>query len=88
MKVQDKALLQHCQKSINGPQVLVPNGTTMRTIETGYLPLHKLISTYATNANILEGLRNVLLLSIGKLCDYNCITSLIRERFTSSRREF
>ena len=73
IKPQDKAILQNCQKVINGPKVLVPNGTNMRTIETGYLPLHKLLSTHAKNANILEGLSNALLLSIGKLCDDNCI---------------
>ena len=73
IKPQDKAISQNCQKIINGPQVLVPNGINMRTLESGYLPLHKLLSTHAKKANILEGLSNALLLSIGQLCDNYCI---------------
>ena len=65
IKPQDKGILQNFQRFINGPEVLVPNGTNMYTIETGYLPLHKLLSTHAKKDNILEGLSNVLLLSIG-----------------------
>lgn len=45
----------------------------MSTIESGILPLHGLLSNTAKKANVLDGLNNASLLSIGQLCDDDCI---------------
>ena len=73
IKPQEKSILQQRITVTNGPQVIVPNGANMRTIETGCLPLHKLLSKHAQKANIVEGLGNASLLLIGQLCNDDCI---------------
>ena len=73
IKPQHKYILDQRQTINNGPQVLVPNGSKLQTIETGFLPLHSILSTHARKANILEGLNNASLLSIGQLCDDDCV---------------
>ena len=45
----------------------------MGAIKSGILPLHDLLSTTVKQASVLEGLSNASLLSIGQLCDDNCI---------------
>ena len=51
----------------------MPNGDKLRAIENDLLPLHYLLSEHAKKAHILEGLSYVSLLSIGKLCDDDCV---------------
>ena len=45
----------------------------MKTIGTGILPQNALLSKIAQTGNVLKGLKNSSLLSIGKLYDDNCI---------------
>ena len=62
------------QKQIqNGPKVSLPDGSAMSTTETGILPLNNILSKMAKTGNVLSGLTNSLLLSIGQLCDDDCI---------------
>ena len=58
---------------MHGPTVNIPNGDHMKTIEYGTLPLHHSLSTTAKQGNVLKGLNNASLLSIGQLCDDECI---------------
>ena len=60
-------------KLTNRPRFLVPNGDNLRTIENGFLPLHRLLSTHSKKGHMLEGVSNTSLLSIGKLCDDDCV---------------
>lgn len=46
----------------------------MKAIESGLLPLYELLRATAKKAHVLDGLSNVSLLSIGHLCDDDCIT--------------
>ena len=69
----DKKILQQRRSIANGPQVQIPNGANMRTIESGLLPLHTILSDKARTGNVIDGLNNASLLSIGQLCDDNCI---------------
>ena len=61
------------KKTINGPRVGLPDGLVMKTLETGILPLNNFLSTMAKTGNVLAGLTNSSLLSIGQLCDDDCI---------------
>ena len=70
----DKIILQERMNVLNGPKVQKPNKSNMKTVQSGILPLHKLLSNKAQTGNVLEGLNNAPLLSIGQLCDDNCIT--------------
>ena len=73
IRPKDSFILQQRQNINNGAKVQIPNGTNMSTVEQGILPLHQLLSKTAQKGNVLEGLNNTSLLSIGKLCDDNCI---------------
>ena len=73
IRPQDKEILQQ-QKSIeNCPQIKIPNGMNMRSIQSEVLPLHQLLTTSEKQAIVLKGLSNSFLLSIGQLCDNDCI---------------
>ena len=80
VRPQDQVVLFDQQKIVNGPRVGIPNGMNMQTIENGFLPLHKLLTKKDCQANILKGLNNTYLLSIGQLCDDNCI-AIFDKRF-------
>ena len=69
----DKNILQERKNITNGPKVQIPNGASMKTIESGILPLHKILSDKAQTGNVIDGLNNASLLSIGQLCDDDCI---------------
>ena len=45
----------------------------MTTVETGTLPLNRFLSKLAKTGNVLKGLTNSPLLSIGQLCDDNYV---------------
>ena len=64
----------HTIKQItNGPSIYQPDKSTLTTTKTCIIPIHKEISSTAKAAYIVPNLKNSSLLSIGKLCDDNCI---------------
>ena len=73
IKPNEKYILSERKQISNGPQVKLPDGTAMSTLETGILPLDQFLSKTAKTGNVLQGLTNSSLLSIGQLCDDNCI---------------
>ena len=73
IKPKDGSILNNRNKITNRPTVDIPNGDYMKTIESGTLPLHHLLLSAAKQCNVLEGLNNVSLLSIGQLCNNECI---------------
>ena len=73
IKPSDMHILSNIENTKHGPQVNLPDGSTMNTVGKGVLPLNAFLSKIAQTGNILEGLSNSSLLSIGQLCDDNCI---------------
>ena len=64
----------HSLKHItNGPNIFQPDKSTLTTTKTCTIPIHKEISSTAKAAYVVPNLKNSSLLSIGKLCDDNCI---------------
>jgi hypothetical protein len=55
---------------------MLPDSTTIQATQSGQLPLHRSLSTKATTAHILNGVTNSSLISIGQLCDDDCIAVL------------
>jgi hypothetical protein len=55
---------------------MLPDSTTIQATQSGQLPLHRSLSTKATTAHILDGITNSSLISIGQLCDDDCIAVL------------
>ena len=48
----------------------------MSTTRTGNTPLASSLSAHAKKAHIFDGLFNALLISLGKLCDDDCVAIL------------
>ena len=78
MRPQDKVLLNTI-KAIDGPLVYQPDRTTLKISEQGSIPFPSTLSEDARKANVLPGLKNASLLSIGKLCDDNCIALFTKQ---------
>ena len=57
----------------NGPKALLPNKTVITPSHSGNLPFSKSLSDKATQALIYPGITNSSLLSIGQLCDDDCV---------------
>ena len=58
---------------INGPKVSLPDGSAMKILEIGIFPLNNVLLKMAKTGNVLSGLTNSSLLSIGQLCDDDCL---------------
>lgn len=69
---EDDNILEN-QNQAKGPKVNLPNGTNLKVVLTSKLPIHKFLSNKAQQGHVLEGLRNPSLLSIGQLCDDDCV---------------
>jgi hypothetical protein len=52
---------------------LLPNNATVHASQAGLLPLHPSLSDKAATAHVLDGITNSSLISLGQLCDDNCI---------------
>ena len=72
---QDKVVLKDIEEYL-GPSVLLPNNTTTASTEKGQLPLSKMLSKEANIAQILPQLVSSSLISLGQLCDDNCVILL------------
>ena len=74
--IKDKKILLNLMHSL-GPTVYLPNNTSIKSNEHGFLPLTTL-SKRAQKAHILPGLKNSSLISLGQLCDDNCVIKLTK----------
>ena len=72
----DQRVLANKEMVKHKKEVTIPNSTNMTTIEKGDLPLHPLLLKKAQTGNVLRGLNNASLLSLGQLCDDDCIAVL------------
>ena len=59
-----------------GPSVQLPNNERISSNEKGQLPLSDILSTAAKTAHILPKLASSSLISLGQLCDDDCIIML------------
>ena len=72
---------KNIQKVSNGPIAHLPNNTQVQASHKGTLHLHDDISSQASEVLIFPHLKNESLLSIGQLCDDNCIVIFTKENF-------
>ena len=71
IREQDQQILQNMMPSTNH-QVMLPDGTTIQSTNQGRLPIPELSPTAAT-AHVFKDLHSASLLSVGQLCDDNCL---------------
>jgi hypothetical protein len=55
---------------------MLPNSTHIQATHSGILPFHSSFSTKAKTAHVLDGITNASLISIGQLCDDDCVAIL------------
>ena len=72
LKSKDKHILRHRQKITNGPIATLPDQSTISPEEHGHLPIDH-VSDKATSSLVYPKLSNSSLLSIGQMCDDDCI---------------
>ena len=66
----DNADVEHTS---TGPSVRVANGENIETTKRALVPLAKELSITAKVGHIFDGLQSGSLISIGHLCDGNCV---------------
>jgi hypothetical protein len=73
---QDQIALLNLRPTPFGPTVMLPDSTNIQATHSGQLPLHPSFSAQATTAHVLDGITNASLISIGQLCDDDCVAVL------------
>ena len=73
-RLHDRTCLHNIRPTTSSP-IILPNKSTITASHTGELPLHPSLSQQGKTAKILPKLTSASLISIGKLCDYNCIVT-------------
>jgi hypothetical protein len=77
---QDKRVLTNIQDTPFGPSVTLPNSTDIQATQSGQLHLRPSLSKRAKKAHILSGIPISSLISIGQLCDDDCIAVLNKHK--------
>ena len=73
IREEDERNLVHVHPLLNGPMAKLPNNDYIHTKSGGFLPFSNKLSANAKKALIYPELKNSSLLSVGQLCDNNCI---------------
>ena len=79
-KHDDSDALNNCMPTMSGPYVRLPNDDIIQATHFGSLQLHPALSKKASTAHVFDGITNSSLLSLGQLCDDNCIAVLDKNK--------
>jgi hypothetical protein len=79
-KTSDTPVLTNIRRTPYGPNVMLPDSTNIQATHVGQLTLHPRLSAKAQTAHGLDGITNASLVSIGQLCDDNCIAVLDKKQ--------
>ena len=66
---------------VNGPTASLPNNTKIQATSMGVLPFHESLSQQAYEALVFPNITNVSLISVGQLCDDNCLVLFTKAKF-------
>ena len=72
----DAHALSNLSPTPYGPTVMLPDNKVIQATHKGLLPFHHSLSTKSKTAHVVDGITNSSLISIGQLCDDNCIAVL------------
>ena len=70
-----------------GPSVLLPNNEMISSNEKGQIPLSSLLSKEAKTAQILPKLASSSLISLGQLCDDDCVIMLHKKKLLAIKNK-
>ena len=85
IKDADAHILQTTKIIENGPEAILPDLSRIQSTKEGNLPLKSLSST-ATQSLVYPKLHNSSPLSIGQLCDNDCLALFDKKTFTCYQR--
>ena len=77
---EDQQALSNVKATPFGPTVVLPNSTDIQATHSGQLPFHPSLSDKAKRAHVLDGITNSSLVSLGQLCDDDCIAILDKQK--------
>ena len=72
-RTEDILVLTDLKDTRDGSTVQLPNNETMNKKKTGSMPLSGSLITHAKRAHIFDRLQSALIISLGQLCDDDCI---------------
>ena len=70
----------------DGPTVMLPDQTALQANACGRLPISEL-STDGNKVHIIPGIKTASLISLGQLCDDNCIVELRKEAMNVTKND-
>ena len=79
-KTANVAAVKNCTSTIVGPTVSLLDGTTMMATHKGNLELAPTLTKKETSVHVFSGIENSSLLSIGQLCDDDCVAVLNKHK--------
>jgi hypothetical protein len=85
-KPSDRTDLSALRSTPFEPTVMLPDSTNIQATHAGLLPLNSSLSTTAKTAHILDGMTNSSLISIGQLCDDDCVAVLDKRKLQVFKR--
>ena len=77
----DGKKLANIKNLLNGPTASLPNNALVKATKIGIIPLNDKLSKKACEALIFPNITNASLLSVGQLCDDNCLARFSKTRF-------
>ena len=80
IRLLDAIALKNVRAILNGPKAKLPNNTYISSTSIGELPFTAALSQSAKESLIFPELKNASLLSIGQLCDDDCL-ALFHKKF-------
>ena len=72
-KLEDRHLLTNVKPVTQSSNIHLPNNTCIQATEQGHATLHQSLPPQATTVQIVPKLTNSSLISIGQLCDHDCV---------------
>ena len=78
-RMENMLVLTNIKDIRNGPTLKFPNNKNTNAKNMGILPLSRIVSTHEKQTHIFDVLYSDLLISLGQLCDNECISNLNNE---------
>ena len=79
-RTEDMLVLINIKDTHNGLTVHFPNNATMNTTKTDNIPLSRSIRNHANKTHIFDSLHSASIISLGQLCDNDCIAILDKNK--------
>ena len=73
-------ILLYVQATSHGATIQLPDSSTISATAVGCLPLPASLTISATNTHVFDDLHSELLISLGQICDNDCVAILYKHK--------